>query len=186
MFLEEFYYSQDVDWLVKSLTAQAVSQGMSMPSDYRAAKSVILYQNNSPYEIQILNDSAQYDSIRAGIGDSTTGVPVIGYANHNDSKFYFAPSPSSDITMDLYYYQFPSIPDPDTAGEDSSVPTWGMPYSILIDMIKARAMEYNDDARQDAANQMVMGKIAQAKLNNRDNRAGSSRMKMGKRFRKRF
>lgn len=185
LFLEDFYYNQDVEWLVKSLNAQAVSDGMAMPTDYRAARSAVIMSSSGSASIEIINNSAQYDEARKQNAAYAT-LPQFIYANHDERKFYFVPIPTGTVTMDLKYFYVPAIADHTNPASDSLVPKWELPSSILVDMIKFNAMEYNDDKRQGDALKMADDKISKSKINNRDSRAGSSRIQMGKRFRKRF
>ena len=184
LFLDEFYSNQDMDWLVKTISAQAVSNGVSLPSDYRAMKSLIMNDSGSQLEIEVINDADEYDRRRVGYS-STTGFPVLAWADWDNKTLYFLPPPKSGLTMDLKYYYYPTLPDPNDVGSDNDTIKWELPAQILVDFIKSAAMEYNDDVRQDAATQKLMDKIALARFNNRDARAGSTRTKMGRRFRKR-
>lgn len=182
MFLENYYQSQDASWLVKSANV-SVTEGVAFPSDYRASKSGLIITDTGKVPIEIFDDPAKYDFFRLS---STTGVPTIVWADNTTRTFKFLPLPDQVYTLALKYYYYPAYLDHDDAADDASTFTWGAPYDILIDYIKARAMEYNDDERQDKASENVLKKIAQSKMNDHDRRGGSSRMAMGKSFRKRF
>lgn len=187
MFLEEQYMNQDYPWLVKTSEALTVSQGLDFPCDYRNARSAYLLDSaGGQIPIEISDQADEYDAKRLGIGPSTTGQPLHIYANHQDKKFYFLPEPSSGFQLIVKYYHVPIIGVHDDTSDDDEIPTWGLPFSILVDFIKARAMEYDDDVRQDGAEQKVMQKVAQAKINNFDRRAGQNRLNFGKSFKKRF
>lgn len=184
LFLEEFYYNQDFDWLVQNAEL-TLSDGMSMPTDYRAAKSAkVTTSSGSSYPIRSIRDVEEYDAKRTN--DGATGIPTEMYTDPKARKFYFLPAPEGSLTLELKYLYIPEISDPTVSALDTDIPTWELPKGILIDFIKAMAMEHNDDSRQNDAHAKVRAKIAEAKLNARDHRAGSSKMKMGKSFSKRF
>ncbi len=186
LYLEKQYFNQDFDWLVKITTGITVANGTAIPTDYRASRSATLVDTatSSRSEVQVLVNKADFDNRRVGLG-SSTGLPRFAYVDHNLRTWTFLPSPVSGYTMDLHYYYIPDISD-FTSATDTAVPKWGLPMEILVDHIKARAMEYNDDARQDAAMGGVEKSVTAAKFNNQDKRAGSSRFALGKRFRNRF
>lgn len=186
LFLERMYMNEDFDWLVKAVTGIVVTDGTAIPTDYRASKSAtLIHSNGSRAPIQVLANKADYDYRRLSLGTNVTGSPMFAYVSHDLRTWSFLPTPNGSYTMDLFYFYVPDLSDI-TATIDSNVPKWGLPQEILIDHIKSRAMEYNDDARQDAADGKVDKAITAAKFNNQDKRAGSSRFPMGKRFRNRF
>lgn len=188
LILEEIYLTQDFDWLVKTNSAFAVTQGASLPTDYRSAKSaVIVHSNGSEAPLEILSNAAEYDFKRLNHSESTEeGQPRYVYANHDTRVFYFLPAPDQTYTMNLKYFYLPTIPTHVGSSGDADTVKWGLPYRILIDAIKTMAFEYNDDTRAEAAAQSVVARIAAAKMNNHDRRAGKSKFAMGKSFRKRF
>lgn len=187
LFLEEQYYNQDLYWTLKESTGLAVANGLSLPSDYRAAKAAQLVQSNGTRsEIQIIDDYDEWYSKKLALGTVNSGIPQYAFVDELNRTFDFLPAPSSGITMDLSYYSIPSLPDHTDAGTDSQTPVWKQPAQILVDHIVEKAMMYNDDDRHQGMEQRNMQKIAQAKMNNHDRRGGPSRMAMGKRFKKRF
>lgn len=187
LFLEKMYMTQDFDWLVKTGSGLSVTNGVAFPTDYRAGKSgIINYANGSTAPVTVLARADEYDMHKISIGPTTEGQPEFVYANHDERKFYFLPAPDQVYTWDLKYFYIPTLPDHTDSGTDTQTVKWGLPATILIDHIKARAFEYNDDQRQEGANVQVMNDVTLAKMNNHDKRAGSTRMPMGKRFRGRF
>lgn len=186
MFLEDVYMNQDLEWLVKRKTGIVVADGTAVPIDYRAAKSAVLVNSEGQTsKITFLTKPEEIDEKIMQNGD-TTGTPKYCYVDQLNGTFNFIPQATLTFTMNLRYYHIPEIGEVDSDLCDDDVPTWGMPSSILVDHIKARAMEYNDDQRQGGADQQVKNKFMEAKMNNHDRRAGSSRMQLGKRFKKRF
>jgi hypothetical protein len=187
LFLERLYFNEDFDWLVKSTTGIVVSDGTPVPSDYRASKAATIVQasTGSMTEIQVMANRADYENRKVSYG-SSSGCAKYAYVNHDLRQFFYLPSPIAGYTMNLDYYYIPALPDYTDPAQDSLIPKWGLPFEILMDHIKARAMEFNDDARQDNAATAVNNSITQGKFNNQDKRAGSSRFPMGKRFRNRF
>jgi hypothetical protein len=185
LFFEDVYMNQDFDWLIKTLDGQSLSDGMNMPADYRAAKSAMLHNPNGSYrQIEITNDVEIYDNKRDP--NATDESPLMIYANHDLRKFYLIPGPGTGYTLDLKYFYIPELPDYTDPTTDADVVKWGLPSHIIIDFIKAMAFEYNEDSRQGEAFQNVMAKISQSKANNKDSRAGSSKLKYGKSFKKRI
>lgn len=186
LYLEEIYYNQDMYWTLKS-TSLSVANGLSFPSDYRSAKSAqIVDSNNSRADIEIIDDSAHWQNLKKAFATTESGMPQYALADELNRQFQFLPSPRSGLTLDLSYYSVPSLPDHTDAATDLLVPVWKMPTQILIDKIKVKAMEYNDDDRFDKAEQKQEQTFAMAKMNNHDRRGGPSRLQMGKRFKKRF
>jgi hypothetical protein len=186
LYLEKIYYSQDFDWLVKSVVGLQTVNGVAFPADYRAAKSaVIATPVGTTQVIQVLSRPDEYDE-KSTIFQGAVGQPIYVYGDHDLREFLFLPAPNQVYTWDLKYYYIPPLPDWTDAGTDSDTVKWGMPTSILVDHIKSRAFEYNDDDRQQTSKQEVMGELAQSKMNNHDRRAGPSRLPLGKRFIRRF
>ena len=187
LFLEKQYMSQDFKWLVKTATGLTVTDGTAFPTDYRAAKSGVLRTpEDSLAQIDVFDASDEYDAKRMAFGSISTGQPRSVYANHDLRKFYFLPQPDQTYSWELQYYYMPTIPTHADSSGDSETIKWGLPSSILVDHIKAMAFEYNDDQRQTSAKQEVANDISQGKMNDRDKRAGSTRINMGKSFRNRF
>ncbi len=191
LFLEQQYMNQDFLWLVKTGELEAFTDGMDFPDDYRAGKTATLVDSSSGrVMVQIIDRADQFDGLHDGyrydLEHETTGQPAMIYANHDERKFYCHPKPRSTYSIQLKYYYIPSLPDhTDTFADEDSI-KWGLPAQILIDHIKMRAFEYNDDQRYSSTKQEVQGDVAAAKVNNHDRRAGTSRLAMGKRFKKRF
>ncbi len=184
LFFEDMYMNQDFDWLVKRLDGQSLSDGMAIPDDYRAAKSAML---NSPdgsiRPIQIIQDVEEYDLHRDP--NSTDSTPQKIYVDHDQRKFYLMPGPASGYSLDLKYFYMPDLPDSTDADTDDETVKWGLPSHIIIDFIKAMAFEYNEDSREGEAFQKVIARVALSKMNSKDSRAGSSRLKWGKSYRRR-
>lgn len=185
LFLEKIYLSQDFSWLIETDDSLSVIDGGSLPLDYRAAKSVIVYSNGQPSELRTISDPAQWDDIRRTIGQ-TTGVPQYMYLDLTNKTYRFAPRPQSGLTMSFSYYSLPELPVHTIAATDLETPIWGLSAQILIDAIKTKAFEYNDDQRADTSKQELMGEIAQDKLNSPDKRAGRNTIPFGKSFKRRF
>lgn len=184
LFLEEMYYNQDWHWLVKSADGLAVIQGGSLPDFYRSAKAASIISNGDRIPLRIITDRDEWEEIKRNTRD-TTGVPNRAFVDMEDRKMYFAPTPSGTLLMDLSYYYIPQVPNHRDPENDDELIKWELPYNIIIDYIKAMAMEYNDDLRQDKAMATVEKKLAQYKFNAHDKRAGSNKLALGKSFRKR-
>lgn len=187
LYLEDVYTSQDLHWLKKSTGSAAVSQGMAIPADYRAAASVVIIDSNgnSTQPLNQIHDEQQYQSLKNEMS-GTTGTPHSYYVDLLNRTVNFIPAPASNLSWDLSYYHVPALPDHTDGGTDSQTPVWGLPWSMLTDAIYQRALEYADDPRQQAADQKLSMKMAEAKKNNHDRRGGKSQMKMGRSFPKRF
>jgi len=185
LFFEDVYLNQDFDWLIKTLDGQSLSNGMAMPEDYRAARSAILHTPNGSYRnIQITNDVEVYDNKRDP--NATNSTPLMIFADHDQRKFFLIPGPGTGYSLDLKYFYLPVLPDYTDSTTDLENVKWQLSSHIIIDFIKAMAFEFNEDSRQGEAFQNVMDKIMKAKMNNKDSRAGSSKLKYGKSFRKRI
>jgi hypothetical protein len=185
LFLEEQYTNQDWNWLTKSDSSLAVVQGGTLPFDYRSAKSATVGEAGRITRLSVIDNPDEWDQFRMTIGQSV-GVPQKVYIDVANRTYEFAPAPSSGQTWTLSYYFIPELPDHNDPTTDNLIPVWGLNSRILSEEIKAQAMEYNDDTRQDKAAEIVMKKLETAKMNNHDKRAGSSRLTMGKNFKKRF
>lgn len=185
LFLEEQYNNQDWSWLVKTQPSLAVVQGGTLPSDYRSAKVARIDTDQNATPLIVTEDADEWDWIQNNAGGAN-GTPTHMYIERSTGLFYFSPAPSSRLTFSLSYYFVPDLPDHTDPTTDSEIPVWGLPFRILTDHIKAEAMEYNDDTRQDKAAMGVTKKIADAKMNNHDMRAGRHKLRMGKSFKKRF
>lgn len=186
LFLQDIYHNQDFQWLTKKVSGVSVRNGTCVPVDYRAARSAVLVRKGKASEnILFLTDPEDIDEKIMQNGGAIGG-PKYAYVDEESKTFKFIPESTEDVTMDLTYYYIPEIGDFDSAVCDDDVPLWDLPWSILVDHIKQRAFEYNDDQRQTGAETQVKNKIMEAKMNNHDRRAGPSRMKLGKRFKKRF
>lgn len=187
MFLEDVYMNQDLEWLTKYQTGIDASQsGVEVPVDYRAAKAgTLVHPNGTTSKINFLTKDEEIEEKKMQAGDAQ-GTPQYCYVDQRLKTFNFITTPNQAFTMNLRYYHIPEIGEVDSSLCDDDVPTWGMPSSILVDHVKTRAMEYNDDQRQVGAETGVKNKFMDAKMNNHDRRAGPSRIKMGKRFKKRF
>lgn len=187
LFLEQQYMNQDWAWLVKTAAGLGVTDGVSFPTDYRAGKSgVLVSPTGTQSAIDVIDRPEVYDSARMSLDTSTAGQPSLVYANHDLRKFYFLPPPDQSYTWELKYYYIPELPDSSDDAADEDTVKWGLPMQILIDHIKMRAYEYNDDQRYGPTKQEIQGDIGAAKANNHDRRAGPSRIQMGRRFGKRF
>jgi hypothetical protein len=185
IFLEKMYRTQDFHWMVKSSDGLAISQGMSVPSDYLRAKTATVTVAGAKTDILEVSKE-EYDSMNRS-STAVTGVPTHFYPNHDEGKFYFYPSPSSSVTaLNLGYYYLPTISTHTDSSGDAVSPKWGEDVDVLIQYIKAMAMEYNDDPRAKDAEAKTMALLSQSKVNSYDKRAGFNRLKMGKSFRKRF
>ncbi len=187
MFLEDIYLNQDLEWLEKyQVGISAAANGIAVPLDYRAAKSgVLVTPNGQTAKLNFLTKSEEIDEKKI-IQGASIGAPQFVYVDQDTRTFNFIPLPDQQYTMNLRYYFVPEIGDFDSDLCDEDVPRWGMPSSILVDHIKSRAMEYNDDQRAPNAEVQVKNKFTEAKMNNHDRRAGPSRMQLGKRFKKRW
>jgi hypothetical protein len=187
LYLEQQYMNQDWAWLVKTSGSLSVTNGIAFPTDYRAGKSGVLVTSTGQRSpITVIDRPDEYDQARLSIEATAQGQPSLIYANHDLRKFYFLPLPDQTYSWELKYYYIPSLPDHSDTDSDQEYVKWGLPMQILIDHIKMRAYEYNDDQRYTPAKQEVMADVAAAKANNHDRRAGPSRLPMGKRFNKRF
>lgn len=185
LFLEEQYNNQDWSWLVKTEPSLAVVQGGTLPSDYRSAKVARITSDQNDQPLKVIEDADEWDYVQNLAGNGS-GVPTYMYVERSTGLYYFAPAPAGILTLKLSYYFLPTLPNHTDPTSDSEIPVWGLPFRILTDHIKAEAMEYNDDVRQDKAMSGVDKKLADAKMNNHDKRAGRHRLKLGKSFKKRF
>jgi hypothetical protein len=181
LFLEDQYMNQDWKWLLKSADDLSCTNGVAFPSDYRSGFNATLGDTRTPIKLVEGDEFDLHNQVSA-----VDGTPTIVYADHVENKFYFYPAPASGLTWNLKYYYLPTLPTHATSAGDGDTPVWGLPDSVLVQAIFVKALQYNDDARADAEEQKLVGQIAQAKMNNHDQRMGSHKFKMGKSFRKRF
>jgi len=189
LFLEEMYYNQDWDWLVKSADPLVVAQGRELPEDYRSSKSAVMITQNANADIDneliIVSNAAEWDDIQRRSAGSTA-IPKYMFVDSDTRLMYFSPEPQSGLTFNLKYYYIPEIPNHEDITNDDIRIKWELPYSILIDQIKTMAMEYNDDMRQDKSMQLIDKKLTEYKINSHDRRAGRTRIPLGKSFKKRW
>ncbi len=188
LFLEQQYMNQDWSWLVKTSDSLVVADGLEFPDDYRAGKSAVLTQtlSGSQFTVDVIDRPEQFDNAKLSYQSTDEGQPTLVYANHDLREFYFLPTPVAGYEMVLKYYYIPDLPDHTDDSADEDTVKWGLPAQILIDHIKMRAYEYNDDQRYSPTKQEVVSDIGAAKANNHDRRGGPSRIPFGKRFGKRF
>ena len=163
-----------------------VIEGSSLPADYLRARDGSLLYGTQKIPVFFLTPE-QYDAAtRAGASPS---VPNRVYVDENARTFNWVPVPAGTYTLSLRYYYMPAMPDPYTPIGDSDVPLWQTDVEILIQAVYVRALQYDDDARYDKEEDKLYGRegmIARAKMNNADFRAGSSKIKLGKSFRRRL
>lgn len=179
-FLETMYTDQDFNWLLKRLYNQAITQDMSFPADYRALKVARIKGSNLDLE------EVSVDELFSFSTDVSGGAPTKIYADRGLRQFHFWPAPGAGYYMDLAYYYMPTLPDATDPATDSQTPVWGLSVEVLVQAIYVKALEYNDDVRQDKEMDKLRGMIAESKMNSFDMRAGKNRIPLGKSFRKRF
>jgi hypothetical protein len=184
LFLQKQYRTQDYHWLIKDSGNLSVYNGIQMPIDYRAAKSATIGTNGNENRLELLWDAQEFDA-KKNIASSTS-TPQYVYIDQITKTATFLPTPQSGLIWQLKYFYLPELPDHKDSDTDGLIPVWDASFQILIDAIKQKAYEYNDDARQTSARQELSQDIAMDKMNNHDRRAGRSTMRMGKSFRKRF
>lgn len=183
LFLEEFYMNQDVEWLVKTATL-SLTDGLAFPTDYRAAKIASVIRNSNSMFVPVTSDFEMFKLHKKQ--NTTAGIPILVLANHDSRVFNFSPEPISGLQLEISYYFMPALADHTDVESDDLEVKWELPKSILIEALKGMVHEYNDDERQAVSDQKVMAKVQASKFNQRDSRAGTTRMSMGKSFRKRF
>ena len=186
LFLEEMYFNQDFNWLVKTLGSIPAIDGYSLPSDYRAAKSILIDDNGNLREINVVTNAAEWDSLRRSLRNVFSSVPENIYIDHDLRQMFFLPQPKTPVSMEFKYYYMPVIPTHTIAANDLETVKWGLPTSILTDYIKTQAMEYNDDQRQFNNMKLIDKKVTEGKMNNHDRRGGRSTLPLGKSFKRRF
>jgi hypothetical protein len=181
LFLESMYRNQDYHWMRKAAVL-STTEGLAWPSDYLRAYSATLIQNGDETPFKQFS-SDEYDMYRVA---SSSGTPVGFFADPDTETFKFYPTPVQSLQWRLRYYYLPTLPDPSSPIGDSDEPVWQTDPSILIQAVYVRALEYDDDNRFEREDQRLTKMIAEAKMNNFDTRAGSTRMKLGKSFRRRL
>ena len=186
LFLDRIYHNQDFHWLKKSSSGLSATQGSSLPTDYRAGISATFGEEGNVSQLTVLWDSAEFDARRNLLGTQTTDRPTFIFIDEVAKTVQFLPKPESGGVWNLHYYYLPELPDHTDPGFDDDVPLWRANFQILVDEIKAKALEFNDDERQGQAAAGVNAGISENKINNHDRRAGRSRIKLGKQFRNRF
>ncbi len=80
----------------------------------------------------------------------------------------------------------PTLPTHTTSAGDSLIPKWELNDEILIRAVMMKALYYNDDKRYNDSVQELMKEILEAKMNSAEFRAGRSKIRLGKSFRRRF
>lgn len=181
LFLESIYRNQDYHWLRKQTTL-TTSEGLAWPSDYLRSYSAVLLQNGNENQFKQFTVD-EYDMYRIA---SSSGTPAGYFADPNTRTFKFYPQPAQALQWKLRYYYLPTLPDASSPVGDSDEPVWEADPTILIQSIYVRALEYDDDSRFDKEEQRLEAMIAKAKMNDFDTRAGNTRMKLGKSFRRRL
>lgn len=174
LFLDQVYKDQDFDWLIKAVE---ITNNSPFPDDYRAARVAKI----GTRQVRLTTNEDEW-AMRAATG--VRGETNLIFADHNDRKFYFYPENAS--VCSLRYFYLPTLPDHTDPDTDLESVKWGLSHQILFDFIYYRALEYNDDSRAPEAFQKAMAQVVQSKMNNHDRRAGSSKMALGKSFRKRL
>lgn len=185
LFLEKIYKTQDYHWLIKDSGDLSAANGVSIPKDYRAAKSATIGQNGNESRLELIWDAQEYDALKH-LADSTATIPSYVYLDQQAKTATFLPTPAGSLIWQLKYFYMPTLPDHRDSDTDGLIPVWEASFDILVDAIKQRAYEYNDDTRQTAARQELTQDVATDKMNNHDRRAGRSTLRMGKSFRRRF
>jgi len=183
-YLDQQYQSQDMYWTQKSSTLSATN-GVSLPSDYRANIAAHIVDGGSRTSVEMIDNYDRWLEIKDGYDSSQENIPQYVFVDGLNETLQFLPSPKSGISLELTYYSSPALPDHTDASTDALSPVWRMPVEVLINHIKVKAMEYNDDDRFLQAKQLQEKDFANAKMNNFDRRGGPQRLKMGKRFKKR-
>lgn len=183
LFLDKIYKVQDWEWLIKSTNSLSISQGGITPTDYWKLKSMnVNVSSGSKAPVRGV-EADEWALLQRSVA---SGVPSRVYIDKNIGTFNFWPTPDQTYSFDLMYYYLPVLPDPSTSGGDSASPKWGLHDDFLIRAIELKAQFYNDDTRYTQAEKILMEECIQAKMNSKDNQSGSSAMKLGKSFRRRF
>lgn len=163
-----------------------VIQGSTIPTDYLRARDGSLLYGTQKIPVFFMTPEQYDEATRAHV---TTAVPNKVYVDEYARTFTWVPTPAQVYTLSLRYYFMPDMPDPYTPIGDSEIPLWQTDVEILIQAVYIRALQYDDDARYDKEYDKLYGMegmIAKAKMNNADFRAGSSKIKLGKSFRRRL
>lgn len=184
MFLDRFYHDQDVEWLVKPSGDLALVEGMSLPEDYRAMKSATIRQSNgSSFQPKIIWDAEEFSYVKRA---QASGAPLNVFIDQNNRTLHFHPQPTTSYSIDINYYHYPEVEAYNSDAFLDAIPKWELPSAILVDFVTSAAALYNDDERQFNLMQLVEKSIVSSKMNSGDKRAGSSKLKLGKSFNKRF
>jgi hypothetical protein len=179
LFLEKAYKNYDWHWLIKRVEDQTITQDLDFPDDYRAMRSAT-YSQDRKLMTQLDVDGFENIAYR-----SIFGVPSHFYADEETRTFKFWPAPSNGNIWNYAYYHIPELPDPTISATDLDVPVWHSDPDILIDAVKLKALYYNDDQRYTQEMKDIDRRIIQGRMNQRDQRAGSPRFKLGKSYRRR-
>ena len=185
LFLEKIYKTQDWDWLVKDSGVLALVQNGPVPTDYWKMKSATLIRNGIPQlEIEtVLSD--EWASLQRG-ASSANGGPYKAWVNEDLRTFSYWPTPDNSFSWQFWYYYMPVLPTHTTSAGDSATPKWELNDEILIRAVQMKALYYNDDKRYNEGVQELMQEILSAKMNSAEFRAGRSKIRLGKSFRRRF
>lgn len=184
LFLEKIYKTQDFEWLSKLSTGLTLTHGGAVPSDYRNMRDSVLKYNGEAIGWVTSITVEEYMSLLRG--GAAEGPPRKVFINKQAGTFNFWPEPSLSYTWDLAYYYIPTLPTHTDSSGDAANPTWGLQDEILIRAVELKALYYKDDERYDKEEQILMREIMEGKLNSIDRRGGSSKLKLGKSFRRRF
>ena len=183
LFLEKIYKNQDFDWLVKDSGLVALTDGGAVPSNYWKMKSAALYSDTAKQNEVLTVFADEWASLQ---GLNASGSPTKVWVDELNRVFNFYPTPSESYNWRYFYYHTPTLPTHTDGTGDSASPVWGLNDDILIRAVQLKALYYNDDKRYSEAIQELMMEIQAAKLNSADFRAGHSKLRLGKSFRRRF
>jgi len=181
LFLEDQYEDYDWPWLLKTQTL-SVSDGVSLPDDYRRAKSATIIDNESPFSLRTV-EKDEFENERNN--NQLYSRPTLIYIDKLNNAAYFYPTPVSSYTMRLDYYHSPELLD-SGVNDDASEPVWGESDNILVQAVYVRALQYLDDSRHQQEDMRLEAMLGKSKMNTQDTRAGRSRVPLGKSFRRRF
>jgi len=185
LFLDKIYRTQDFEWLVKVSAPKAITDGQTLPGDYRAMKTATLYNNGVRANEIVFVTRDHFENLLRG-GATATGAPRYGTVDELNNKVYFYPAPNGNYQWGFLYFHIPTIPDSTDTSADLDEPVWRLHDDVLVKAIQLKALYYNDDQRYQAEVAELMKEIEVAKMNSGDRRGGSSRLKFGKTFRNRF
>lgn len=160
-----------------------VIQGSTIPTDYLRARDATLIQGSQRRPVLLLTPE-QFDQDRRN--GYNVSIPVKVYVDQYARTFTWIPAPAEVYTLSLRYYFMPELPDPYTPIGDDDEPLWATDDEILIQAVYVRALQYDDDSRYDKESERLMMMIRDARTNNPDFRAGTSRIKLAKSFRRRL